>query len=48
MNNRRRESDIAPIVPLHNEERFLPSPVESLRAQSVQNVPVVFIDNGLR
>jgi len=38
--------DLALVVPFHNEERYLPSLIESLQVQSVQNVPVVFIDNA--
>ncbi|MGH7798549.1 MAG: glycosyltransferase [Candidatus Binatia bacterium] len=46
MHNLRSSPDLALVVPFHNEEQFLPRLVESLRAQSAQNVPVVFIDNG--
>lgn len=46
MSGVRSSPDLALVVPFHNEERFLPRLIESLRAQSVQNVPIVFIDNG--
>jgi glycosyltransferase involved in cell wall biosynthesis len=42
----RRPLDLVLVVPFHNEERYLPNLVRSLRAQSVRNIPVVFIDNG--
>ena len=48
MSSVRSSPDLALVVPFHNEERFLPRLIESLRAQSVQNVPIVFIDNGSR
>lgn len=37
---------LALVVPFHNEERYLPVLIESLRGQRGHNVPVVFIDNG--
>ncbi len=37
---------LALVVPFHNEERYLPVLIESLRAQRGHHVPVVFIDNG--
>jgi glycosyltransferase involved in cell wall biosynthesis len=46
MSSRRSTPDLALVVPFHNEERFLPKLIASLRAQSVQNVPIVFVDNG--
>lgn len=46
MNNLCHEPDLALVVPFHNEERYLPSLIDSLRTQSAQNVPVVFIDNA--
>jgi glycosyltransferase involved in cell wall biosynthesis len=46
MNNPRRSSDFVVVVPFHNEERILPSVIAALRAQTVQHVPVVFIDNA--
>lgn len=46
MNSLRSSPDIALVVPFYNEERFLPSLMESLRAQSIQNILIVFIDNG--
>ena len=46
MSSVRSSPDLALVVPFHNEERFLPRLIESMRVQSVQNVPIVFIDNG--
>lgn len=46
MSSVRSSPDIAIVVPFHNEERLLPNLIEALRAQSVQNVPIVFIDNA--
>ncbi len=37
---------LAVVVPFHNEIRHLPPLFESLRAQSAQDVPVVFVDNA--
>lgn len=37
--------NLALIVPFHNEEQLLPCLIESLRAQTVQDIPIVFIDS---
>src|SRR5437667_3189981 len=37
---------LALVVPFHNEERYLPTLIASLRGQRGHGVPVVFIDNG--
>src|SRR5262245_12381086 len=34
------------VVPYHNEERYLPLLIESLRRQSATDIPVVFADNA--
>jgi glycosyltransferase involved in cell wall biosynthesis len=44
--NNSRLPDLALAVPFHNEERLLPRLVQSLREQSAQDVPIVFVDNG--
>ncbi len=46
MKNVRRSSDLALVVPFHNEERTLPSVFTALQAQTVQHIPIVFIDNA--
>src|SRR6202011_265782 len=38
--------DLALVIPFHNEDRYLARLIRSLREQSVQNVPIVFIDNA--
>jgi len=39
-------SNLALVVPFHNEERYLPVLIESLRRQDNTDVPIVFVDNG--
>jgi glycosyltransferase involved in cell wall biosynthesis len=40
------KTELALIIPFHNEDRHLPWLIHSLREQDVQNVPIVFIDNA--
>ena len=46
MSTAHRSSDVVFVVPFHNEERNLPSVFAALQTQTVQHVPVVFIDNA--
>ena len=46
MNYVNHSSRFVLVIPFHNEERTLPSVIAALRAQTVQYVPVVFIDNA--
>lgn len=46
MHTRRNVPMLAVVIPFHNEARHLPRLMDALRTQSVQNVPVVFIDNA--
>lgn len=41
-----RSIDLALVIPFHNEERYLPAAIDSLRNQSGTDVPVVFVNNG--
>ncbi|HVN84764.1 MAG TPA: glycosyltransferase family A protein [Candidatus Binatia bacterium] len=38
--------EFALVIPVHNEERYLPTLSESLRRQSCTDVPIVFVNNG--
>jgi glycosyltransferase involved in cell wall biosynthesis len=46
MDNGAVHVEIVLIIPFHNEHLHLPRLIRSLREQSVQNVPIVFIDNN--
>jgi glycosyltransferase involved in cell wall biosynthesis len=41
-----RGVDLALVIPVHNEERYLPTAIDSLRNQRGADVPVVFVNNG--
>jgi glycosyltransferase involved in cell wall biosynthesis len=38
--------DLVLIIPFHNERRHLPGLIRSLREQTAQSVPIVFVDNN--
>jgi Glycosyl transferase family 2 len=41
-----RGVDLAVVIPFHNEERYLPTAIDSLRAQSGADVPVGLVNNA--
>ncbi|HUI27340.1 MAG TPA: glycosyltransferase family A protein, partial [Candidatus Kryptonia bacterium] len=38
--------EFALVIPVHNEERYLPTVIDSLRLQTAADVPIVFVNNG--
>jgi glycosyltransferase involved in cell wall biosynthesis len=41
-----RGVELALVLPVHNEERYLPTAIDSLRTQHDSDVPVVFVNNS--